>query len=82
MIKVTMEQQRVQSPSGYPLKAAGSESMDADVADDDEEEFRAGAAENTSAGPRGRPVGLPLPRWPTRVFAAQTAGIVVFIQFS
>lgn len=54
----TVEQQRVQSPSGYPLKAAGSETMDADGAvDDDEEEFRAGV-EQAGATPRGRPIGL------------------------
>ena len=52
----TIEQQRVQSPSGYPLKAAGSETMDAD-AGDDEEEFRAGV-EQATATTRGRPIGL------------------------
>ena len=65
----TVEQRRVQSPSGYPLKAAGSETMDADGAlDDDEEEFRAGV-EQASATSRGRPSGLKVyPQNPSHLF--------------
>ena len=55
------------------------ESGDGDgVADDDEEEFHA-SNEESSTTPSGRPAGLPPPRWPTRVFAAQSAGKLLLL---
>ena len=64
-----VQQSGVHSPSATALKAAESDG----AADDDEEEFHA-SGEEVVATRSGRPVGLPPPRWPTRVFAAQTAG--------
>lgn len=51
------------------------------VVDDDEEEFHASGEEGGAglggSGGSGRPPGLPPPRWPTRVFAAQSAGKLI-----
>lgn len=43
------------------------------TADDDEEEFHANG-EEVATPSSCRPAGVPPPRWPTRVFAAQSAG--------
>lgn len=54
-------------------KNSKTNDADNEPADDDEEEFHA-SQEEASAGSTGRPAGIPPPRWPTRVFAAQCAG--------
>lgn len=69
-----VQQSGVHSPSATALKAVESDG----AADDDEEEFHA-SGEEVVATPSGRPLGLPPPRWPTRVFAAQTAGKLLLL---
>lgn len=48
------------------------------AADDDEEEFHANG-DSLAATVSSRPAGLPPPRWPTRVFAAQSAGKLLLL---
>lgn len=67
-------------PSGLGLKS-GSSAADTDgdgAADDDEEEFHANG-DSLSPTPSSRPAGLPPPRWPTRVFAAQSTGKLLLL---
>lgn len=60
---------------------SGSSAAEADgdgAADDDEEEFHANG-DSLSPTPSSRPAGLPPPRWPTRVFAAQSTGKLLLL---
>jgi hypothetical protein len=69
------------TPHGSDRKKTALENVDADgdgAADDDEEEFHA-SGEEAVVSPSGRPIGLPPPRWPTRVFAAQLAGKLLLL---
>jgi len=70
-----------QGSNGPDRKKTALENMDADgdgAADDDEEEFHA-SGEEAAVSSSGRPIGLPPPRWPTRVFAAQLAGKLLLL---
>jgi hypothetical protein len=61
------------------LKSSSTADADGDGAvDDDEEEFHANG-DSLSPTPSSRPAGLPPPRWPTRVFAAQSAGKLLLL---
>ncbi len=78
MLATSAEQSTVSAGSTQQqstgLKMEGGDGDGA--ADDDEEEFHASGEDGgiASSGGGGRPIGLPPPRWPTRVFAAQSAG--------
>ena len=68
-----------QQSSGGLKSGASTTEVDGDgAADDDEEEFHANG-DNLSPTPSSRPAGLPPPRWPTRVFAAQSAGKLLLL---
>lgn len=62
-----------QASVGLKSGQSTSETDGDGAADDDEEEFHANG-DSLAATPSSRPAGLPPPRWPTRVFAAQSAG--------
>ena len=66
-----------QGDNGSDRKKGALEAGEGD-ADDDAEEFHA-SGEEAVVSPSGRPVGLPPPRWPTRVFAAQLAGKLLLL---
>lgn len=71
--------QLTQQSSGGLKSGASTTEADGDgAADDDEEEFHANG-DNLSPTPSSRPAGLPPPRWPTRVFAAQSAGKLLLL---
>ena len=67
-----------QSSLGLKSAASSAEREIDAAADDDEEEFHANG-DNLSPTPTSRPAGLPPPRWPTRVLAAQSAGKLLLL---
>lgn len=67
-----------QASAAHKSSSASTETDGDGAVDDDEEEFHANG-DSLSAAPSSRPAGLPPPRWPTRVFAAQSAGKLLLL---